>query len=624
MRESHFIEARFGRLLGWFERRLDPFPEGREQAAATQWFRYVRESIGKDWPLVVLVLISAAGLAIAELGLIGMIGRLIDALASSADERSLDEFMAQHGMLVYGLIGFALAVPIFATLNRLLLWQSTTANFSGRLRWQGHRWLLGQDMGFYGDEFAGRVSSRLMQGSVATREVVVTTADICANFLTWILGSILLVATMDVSLAWPFLLFLALWAVKLVWFVPRLSRVARRQADARALMTGRIVDSYTNINAVKLFGEGEQEATYAKRAMRDFLHTVYPQFRLVTGMFGLLDLINAALMAVLVWIGIDSWLSGAANAGAVAVAITIGLRLNGLTHWISGVLIGLYESFGIMLDSLGMLARQRALDDTEDATAIEWQQGRIEFDNVRFHYGRKQSVLESLNLVVEPGERLGLVGQSGAGKTTMVNLLLRLYDVESGAIRVDGQDIRTVTQDSLRRHIGMVSQDSALLHRSVRENIAYGRPDATEAQILAAAKRARADEFIQDLVDSEGRRGLDAHVGERGIKLSGGQRQRIAIARVFLKDAPLLILDEATSALDSETEIAIQSSLDALMQDKTVIAIAHRLSTIAAMDRLVVLDAGRVVEAGSHEELIAAGGRYAELWARQSGGFIAS
>jgi ATP-binding cassette subfamily B multidrug efflux pump len=622
MNKQHLIENWFGSVFQWFEARLDPFPERPAKAAASHWYRYIRDSIGSDWPVFLLILLSAAALAIVELGMLAMIGAIIDNLASSTGERDFNQFLEVHGNSVFWLIACTLAVPLVAAINRLLLWQATSGNHTSRLRWQGHQWVLGQSMAFYNDEFAGRVSSRLLQGTQAARDLVATTIDVGANVSTWILGSVILVALLDPSLAWPFVLFIVLWIALLVGFIPGMVKIAQKQADARSLMTGRVVDSYSNINTVKLFAHGEQEANFARSAMREFLHTVYPQFRLVTGMFGLLDMINAMLVGTLVWIGIIGWLDGTGNAGAVAVAITIALRLNGLSHWVSGVLISVYENFGIMIDGLGMLQRERSLDDIDDASELQWDGGRIEFDRVRFHYGRDSGVLESLDLSIEPGEKIGLVGPSGAGKTTLISLLLRLYDVEAGCIRIGGQDIREVRQDSLRKYISVVSQDSALLHRSIRENIAYGRAGESDEKINLAAVRAEADEFIGKLIDNHGRRGLDAHVGERGIRLSGGQRQRIAIARAFLKDAPLLILDEATSSLDSETEIAIQASLQELMTGKTVIAIAHRLSTIAAMDRLVVLDAGRVVEQGTHEELIAQGGRYFDLWHRQSGGFL--
>ncbi|MFK7891192.1 MAG: ABC transporter ATP-binding protein [Granulosicoccus sp.] len=622
MQSQHLIENWFGRVFHWFETRLDPFPDKPASAAAAHWYRYLKESIGSDWPVFLMIMISAISLALAELGLFGLIGLIINDLASSSGNRSLDEFLVQHGRDVFLLIACALGIPLIAAVNRLLLWQATSGSHANRMRWQGHSWLLGQSMSFYNDEFAGRVSSRLLQGTKAARDLVATTIDIGANVATWILGSVVLVALLDPSLAWPFVLFVCLWIVLLIRYIPSMVKIAEKQADARALMTGRIVDSYANINTVKLFAHGDQEANYARSAMREFLHTVYPQFRLVTGMFGLLDLINALLIGLLVWIGVSGWLDGTGSAGAVAVAITIALRLNGLSHWVSGVLIGLYENFGVMLDGLRMLQRERALDDIEAAPALDWKGGRINFEQVRFHYGRENGVLDSLDLEIASGEKIGLVGPSGAGKTTLISLLLRLYDVEDGIIRIDDQDIRTISQDSLRACIGVVSQDSALLHRSIRDNIAYGRKDATDEQILHAARQAEADVFIENLVDTKGRTGLDTHVGERGVKLSGGQRQRIAIARAFLKDAPILVLDEATSSLDSETEIAIQSSLRQLMAGKTVIAIAHRLSTIAAMDRLVILESGRVVEQGTHDNLIASGGRYADLWHRQSGGFI--
>jgi ATP-binding cassette subfamily B multidrug efflux pump len=399
-------------------------------------------------------------------------------------------------------------------------------------------------------------------------------------------------------------------------------RISEIQSNARSTMTGRVVDSYTNIMTVKLFAHAGREESYARDAMDEFLGTVHPQMRLGSMLNITLDVSNILLLFAVTAIGIWSWMAGSATVGAIAVGVGIVFRLEGMSHWVMWEMASVFENLGMAEDGMGMLSRPRTVLDKPDAKTLVVKDGRIEFDRIRFHYGKEGGVIEDLSLTVKPGEKVGLVGRSGAGKSTLMNVLLRLYDLEGGEIRIDGQNIAGVTQDSLRSQIGVVTQDTSLLHRSVRDNIAYGNPDAKEDEIIAAAKRANAHDYIAGLTDPQGRTGYDAHVGERGVKLSGGQRQRIAIARVFLKNAPILVLDEATSALDSEVEAAIQENLNALMEGKTVIAIAHRLSTISSLDRLVVLDKGRIVEEGTHEALAKADGLYAQLWARQSGGFI--
>ncbi|MFK5978359.1 MAG: ABC transporter ATP-binding protein, partial [Rhizobiaceae bacterium] len=405
-------------------------------------------------------------------------------------------------------------------------------------------------------------------------------------------------------------------------FIPRMKRISRRQADARSIMTGRVVDSYTNINTVKLFSHAGREADYARESMDGFLKTVYEQMRVTTTIQSLVYVNNCVAIFAVTALSIWLWLDSAVTVGAIAIVTTLALRINGMSQWIMWETSGLFENIGVVLDGMSMMTKPHEVTDKPDADKLVVPKGAIEFKTVRFHYGKSEGIIENLSLTIKPGEKIGLVGRSGAGKTTLINILLRFYDLESGIIRIDGTDISTVTQDSLREHIGVVTQDTSLLHRSIRENIAYGRSDVSEEAILKAIKRASAWEFVADLVDQQGRKGLDAHVGERGVKLSGGQRQRIAIARVFLKDAPILVLDEATSALDSEVEAAIQENLFALMENKTVIAIAHRLSTIAKLDRLIVMDQGKIVETGTHDELIKADGIYAGLWSRQTGGFL--
>jgi ATP-binding cassette subfamily B multidrug efflux pump len=478
-------------------------------------------------------------------------------------------------------------------------------------------------MNFFANEFAGRVATKVMQTSLAVREVAMKVLDVFVYVLSYFISMFVVVGAADWRLMGPLALWVVLYSALLWYFIPRLRGVSERQADARSMMTGRIVDSYTNIATVKLFSHAGREESYARRGMDEFLGTVHGQMRFITTFQALVYANNAFLSLLTTSLSIWFWMHGSISLGVIAVAISLSLRVNGMSQWIMWEVSALFENIGTVYDGMAMLSKKQDIRDEGDAKALTATSGRIEFDKVHFHYGKDKGVISDISLSIQPGEKVGLVGRSGAGKTTLMNILLRFYDLEAGHIRIDGQDISRVTQDSLRSKIGVVTQDTSLLHRSVRDNIAYGKPDATDAEIIEAARRANAWEFIETLVDPNGRNGLDAQVGERGVKLSGGQRQRVAIARVFLKDAPILVLDEATSALDSEVEAAIQENLFELMEGKTVIAIAHRLSTLTEMDRLVVLDRGVIREQGTHSELVAQGGIYGDLWRRQSGGFIA-
>jgi ATP-binding cassette subfamily B multidrug efflux pump len=495
-----------------------------------------------------------------------------------------------------------------------------------RLRWDFHRLMLGQSMAFYQDEFAGRISAKLMQTALAVRDTVDVIGDILVFVVIYFVTMGLVLGGFDLWLLAPFIGWVALYSVAMWYFVPRLGRVAQAQADARSLMTGRVTDAYTNIATVKLFSHANREAAYARASMQEFIGTVHAQMRLVTAFEIVNHTLSVGLIAATTGVSLWLWTQGQLTVGAIAAASAMALRLNGISHWIMWEMASLFEYIGTVQDGINTLARPQVVVDRPDARPLVVTRGEVRFEAVDFAYGRRDAgarkVVDHFSLHIRPGEKIGLVGRSGAGKSTIVNLLLRFYDLEGGRILIDGQDIAGVTQESLRAQIGMVTQDTSLLHRSVRDNILYGRPDAAEAQMVTAARRAEAHEFIGGLADPKGRSGYDAHVGERGVKLSGGQRQRIAIARVMLKDAPILLLDEATSALDSEVEAAIQASLYRLMEGKTVVAIAHRLSTIAAMDRLIVIDKGRIVEEGDHRSLLAQGGIYARLWAHQSGGFL--
>ena len=495
-----------------------------------------------------------------------------------------------------------------------------------RIRWQAHRYLLGQSLTFFHDEFAGRVATKVMQTALSVRETVTKVLDLLVYISVYFISMVVLIFSTDWRLAMPLIVWFFVYIGILKVLVPKLKEVSQKQADARSLMTGRIVDSYTNITTVKLFSHSRREADYAKESMDGFLQTVYPQMRLVTVLEFCVEMANAILIFTIGALSVYLWMENIASPGDIAIAISLCLRLNGMSHWVMWEVSGLFENLGTVQDGMNTLAQPIAVKDKPKADALQVNGGGIKFDDVDFSYSgaddKPIDVFTNLDLTIKPGEKVGLVGRSGAGKSTLVNLLMRFYDTQSGRIVIDGQDITHVGQETLRAKISMVTQDTSLMHRSVRDNILYGRTDATEEDMIRAAKQAEAHDFILTLTDSYGRTGYDAHVGERGVKLSGGQRQRIAIARVLLKDAPVLVLDEATSALDSEVEAAIQACLDKVMEGKTVLAIAHRLSTIAQMDRLLVLDKGSIVEQGTHAELIAHNGIYAKLWAHQTGGFI--
>jgi ATP-binding cassette subfamily B multidrug efflux pump len=609
----------FDRIFSRFERLTEPYPsEQPEQPPATLLafcWHYAR-----PFRFVLAVVMSLAVLvALLEVMLFGFVGNVVDWLANANRET----FLETEGMTLV-LMAFAMLVllPIVHTTWSLVFHQSIMGNFPMAIRWQAHRYMLGQSMGFYQDEFAGRVATKVMQTALGVREAVTKVLDIMVYVVVYFIGSLVLVASFDLVLMVPFLVWLVIYAATLRYFLPRMKEISRRQADARSLMTGRVVDSYTNIGTVKLFAHAGREVDYAQESMDVFLKTVHPQMRLSTGLNTIIDILNNVLLFSVGAIAIAQWLNGSSTVAAVAVAAAVTTRLSGMSHWVMWELAGLFENIGMAMDGMNTLSKPRDVLDKPDAKTLTVEKGAIHFDDVSFEYDRHGRVMSGLNLMLKPGEKIGLIGRSGAGKTTLMNVLLRLYDISGGKVLIDGQNIAEVTQESLRANIAVVTQDTSLLHRSVRENIAYGRLDASDEQIIAAAKKANAHDFILDLQDSEGRKGYDAQVGERGVKLSGGQRQRIAIARVFLKDAPILVLDEATSALDSEVEAVIQEQLFALMEGKTVLAIAHRLSTIADMDRLIVLDDGKIVEEGRHDELVAAKGLYASLWSRQSGGFL--
>lgn len=606
-------------MFNFFERLTTAFPKQEPEQPPKGIYAFCRHyTKGFETPLISMSLLSAI-IAVIEVSLFGFMGQLVDWLST----HDRDTFLAQEGstLLWLGLL-VVIGVPILLFIHSLITHQTLLGNYPMAIRWQAHRYLLKQSVSFYSDDFAGRIATKVMQTSLAVRETVMKLLDVLVYISVYFTSMVVMVGQADWRLMAPMLIWLAAYIGIQFYFVPKLKAVSEKQADARSTMTGRIVDSYTNINTVKLFSHSTRETEYAEEGMEEFLGTVHKQMRLATGINISVEIINYLLVFSIAAVSIMLWIDNVLSVGAIAIAISLALRINGMSHWIMWEISSLFENLGTVTDGINTLSKPISINDKPEATELKVTQGSIKFDNVNFHYGENKGVINDLNLEIKPGEKIGLVGRSGAGKSTLVNLLLRFHDIESGAISIDGHDLRDVTQDSLRSQIGMVSQDTSLLHRSIRDNIKYGRPEATDEELFAATKQAQAHEFIESLTDSYGSKGYDAQVGERGVKLSGGQRQRVAISRVLLKDAPLLILDEATSALDSEVEAAIQDSLDELMEGKTVIAIAHRLSTIAAMDRLLVMDQGKVVEQGTHKELVQLGGIYAQLWNHQTGGFI--
>ncbi|WP_201528687.1 ABC transporter ATP-binding protein [Psychrobacter frigidicola] len=627
-------------LFRFFESRLSAFPDSPMPLPRDGLIKFLwacTEGL-RGWLLLFMIL--SAGIGIYEAMLFAWIGNLVDWLGTYTPQTLLSE----KGDMLMLMLAVLIISPFWISLSSLIRFQAIQGVFPMQMRWRFHQRMLSQSMQFYQDEFSGRVSAKVMQTALAVRDTVMTVTDMLLYVLVYFITTGVILFNLDSLLLIPFAIWFVLFGLTMWFFIPRLKRTAIVQADARALMVGRITDAYANIMTVKLFSHSRRELSYAKDAMGQFLGTVHAQMRWVSQ----LEIVNHTISVILVGttagIGLYLWQKGAVGVGAIAAATAMALRLNGLTRMIMWQTASLFESIGTVQDGMRTLSAPQTILDIPDAKALVVTDGNIVFDHVNFSYeegdgiediegehideietpltASRVKLLDDFYLNIKAGEKIGLVGRSGAGKSTLVNLLLRFFDVDSGKICVDGQAINEVTQESLRQQIGMVTQDTSLLHRTVRENIAYGRPDASDEEIMIAAKQAQAWDFIEGLYDDKGNTGLDTQVGERGVKLSGGQRQRIGISRVMLKNAPILLLDEATSALDSEIEFAITESLNDIMKGKTVIAIAHRLSTIAALDRLVVMDKGHIIEQGSHNELLAMKGVYAGLWQRQSGDFL--
>ena len=606
-------------MFKYFEKLLNPFPEDFLVTPPKTLLPFIWSCTKNLRWLILCMALLTAFIGSFEAVLFSYMGSLIDLLNHS----NRNDFWTQHFSMLVSASAILILSTILILFQTLIKHQSLAGAFPMRMRWNFHRLLLNQSMNFYHNEFAGRVAAKVMQTALAVRDLWFILADILIYVVIYFLTMILVIGKFNYVLMLPFVAWVLLYILALIYFVPRLSKLSRNQADAKSLMTGRITDAYTNISTIKLFSHAGREANFAKVAMKEFLASVNNQMRLVSWieiinhLLSMLLVIGTAIAAI--WL----WSSNEIMVGVIATSTAMALRLNGISHWVMWEMTSLYEQVGTLQDGLNTLSMHQEIKDEKNAKDLQIKKASVSFQNIVFNYpAQKKSVIHNFSLHIKPGEKVGLVGRSGSGKSTLVNLLLRFYDLKAGVIMIDNQDISKVKQNSLREKIGMVTQDTSLLHRSVKDNIVYGRPNATQKEIIHAAKRAKAHDFIMQLEDNFYRKGYEAHVGERGVKLSGGQRQRISIARVMLKDAPILLLDEATSALDSEIEVVIQQSLYQLMEGKTVIAIAHRLSTIAAMDRLIVIDKGKIIEEGSHAELIKKKGLYARLWKHQSGGFL--
>jgi ATP-binding cassette subfamily B multidrug efflux pump len=607
-------------MFRFFENLVDPYqPYAEQDAPPRKLWPFLQDYVRPFKGVFAVTALFSVGNAVLDVGLIWYLGRLVDLMSNQTPQ----EFVTNHWveMLVTALV-ILFVRPLVAGGSVGLLHNTIMTNFGTMMRWRAHRHVLRQPVGWFESDFAGRIANRIMQAPPAAGEAVFQVFDMAAFAAATFIGALLMLAEADPRLMIPLLLWFAGYVLLMRWTIRRAGPAATASSDARSAVTGRVVDSYSNIHSVKLFAHQDAEINYAKEAIETSRKTFQVEMRIVTKMDMVLTFLNGLMILGVGGLALWFWMQGSASVGVVAAALALVLRINSMTYWIMWASTNLAQNLGTLAEGMETIAQPISLVDKPQAKPLEFRAGLLELKDVSHHYGRGFGGLKNVTLTIRPGEKIGVVGRSGAGKSTLVKLILRFYDTESGEILIDGQNIGEVTQESLRRQIGMVQQDSSLLHRSVRDNILYGRPDATEAEMIAAAKKAEAHDFILTLEDPQGRTGYDAHVGERGVKLSGGQRQRVALARVILKDAPILILDEATSALDSEAEAAIQAALYGVMEGKTVIAIAHRLSTIAAMDRIVVLEDGQVAEDGPHAVLLRQNGLYARFWARQSGGFI--
>jgi len=607
-------------MFRFLENLVDPYqPYAEQDAPPRKLWPFLRDYVRPFRKVFAVTAVFSIGNGVLDIGLIWYLGRLVDLMTGQTPQAFLQAHWTEILVVAFVVV---FVRPLVAGGAVGLLHNTILTNFGTMMRWRAHRHVLRQPVGWFESDFAGRIANRIMQAPPAAGDAVFQVFDMAAFACTTFVGALLMLADADPRLMVPLMLWLVGYLALMRWTIRRAGPAATASSEARSAVTGRVVDSYTNIHSVKLFAHQEQELTYAREAIETARQTFQKEMRIVTRMDIALTALNGLMILGVSGLAMWLWTEGLATVGVVAAAVALVLRLHSMTYWIMWASTQLVQNLGTLAEGMETIAQPVTLVDKPGAKALDFRQGLLELKDVSHHYGRGFGGLRDVSLTIRPGEKIGVVGRSGAGKSTLVKLILRFYDTESGAILIDGQNIADVTQESLRQKIGMVQQDSSLLHRSVRDNILYGRPDATEEMMIAAAKQAEAHDFILTLEDPQGRKGYDAHVGERGVKLSGGQRQRVAIARVILKDAPILILDEATSALDSEAEAAIQGALYGVMEGKTVIAIAHRLSTIAAMDRIVVLEDGQVVEDGPHAELLRKGGLYARFWARQSGGFI--